>query len=200
MGSMKRTIKSFVRGNVINFSSRSIRQALHLPPSDHVFACYSERMHRDQQLDQVLEEICILGSQWRIGVEGKPNQLKITDLLPMARRWLDFIRRSIMPTSNRSKCTVDQAVMIHCIMKKRSGGATKVMVDYDFPIPIERPITKKTTEHLREHHRVSREDQVEEEAQQDHPSLPQGHYFSPQEYWEQLISSIEQMRITQDSH
>ncbi|KAL4329191.1 hypothetical protein AHAS_Ahas13G0275400 [Arachis hypogaea] len=173
---------------------KSIRQALHQPPPDHVSACYIERMHRDQQLDQVLEEICIPGSQWSIGAEGKLNQLKSTDLLLMARRWLDFIRRSIMPISNRSECTVDRDIMIHCIMKgeiveniasnplkkTRLGfphliyclsEAVKVKVDNDFCITVERPITKKTVEHLREHHRVSREDQVEEKAQQDHPPL-----------------------------
>ncbi|XP_052115347.1 uncharacterized protein LOC127745746 [Arachis duranensis] len=231
-GINEKNYQSYVRGKVIDFSPRSIRQVLHLPPPDHISACYSERMHRNQQLEQVLEEICISGSQWRIGAEGKPNQLKSTDLLPIARGWLDFIRRSIMPTSNRSECTVDRAVMIHCIMKGevvevediipeqiyniasnplkktrlgfphliyRLCEAAKVKMDNDFHIPVERPITKKTMEHLREHHRVPREDQAEEEAQQDQPPLPQGHYFPPQEYWQQLISSIEQMRITQDS-
>ncbi|KAL4393714.1 hypothetical protein AHAS_Ahas02G0079600 [Arachis hypogaea] len=186
-------------------------------------------MHRDQQLDQVLEEICIPGAQWRIGLEGTPNQLKSTDLLPMAKGWLDFIRRYIMLTSNRSECTMDWAVIIHCIMKgevielediipqqiyniasnllKKARldfphliycmcEAAKVKVDKDFPILVERPITKKTMEHLRENHNILREDQIEEEAQQDHPPLPQGHYFSPQEYWQHLASCIEQMRIT----
>ncbi|XP_072062108.1 uncharacterized protein [Arachis hypogaea] len=50
-------------------------------------------------------------------------------------------------------------------------------------------------ETYREQRRVHREEQVEEEAQQDQPPLPQGHYFPPQEYWQQLTFSIEQMRI-----
>ncbi|XLU65620.1 hypothetical protein S245_024829, partial [Arachis hypogaea] len=42
----------------------------------------------------------------------------------------------------------------------------------------------------------------EEEDQQTPPApfVPQEHYFLPQEYWQQLTSSLEQMRITQDSH
>ena len=34
----------------------------------------------------------------------------------MARGWLEFIQRSIIPTSNRSEVTVDRAIMIHSIM------------------------------------------------------------------------------------
>ncbi|KAL4299988.1 hypothetical protein AHAS_Ahas17G0155900 [Arachis hypogaea] len=29
--------------------------------------------------------------------------------------------------------------------------------------------------------------------------MPQAHYFLPQEYWQQLTSSLEQMTMTQDS-
>ena len=34
----------------------------------------------------------------------------------MARGWLEFIQRSIIPTSNRSEVTIDRAIMIHSIM------------------------------------------------------------------------------------
>ncbi|KAL4276189.1 hypothetical protein AHAS_Ahas20G0182300 [Arachis hypogaea] len=30
--------------------------------------------------------------------------------------------------------------------------------------------------------------------------MPRENYFPPQEYWQQLTSSLEQMRVTQDSH
>ncbi|KAL4381145.1 hypothetical protein AHAS_Ahas04G0104200 [Arachis hypogaea] len=67
-GVNKKNYQSYVRGNAIDFSPRSIRQALCLPPLNHTSAYYSERMHRDQKHDQVIKEICIPGSQWRIGV------------------------------------------------------------------------------------------------------------------------------------
>ncbi|KAL4288158.1 hypothetical protein AHAS_Ahas19G0258200 [Arachis hypogaea] len=38
------------------------------------------------------------------------------DLKPVARGCFEFIQRSIIPTSNRSKVTVERAVMIRCIM------------------------------------------------------------------------------------
>ncbi|QHN92794.1 uncharacterized protein DS421_17g587010 [Arachis hypogaea] len=84
--------------------------------------------------------------------------------------------------------------LIYCLCE-----AARVKVENDFPIPIERPITKKTMEYIREYQKVHRGEQAEEEAQQDQPPLPQGHYFLSQEYWQQLTSSLEQMRMTQDS-
>ena len=47
---------------------------------------------------------------------GKPVQLRRHDLKPVARGWLEFIQRSIIPTSNRSEVTIDRAIMIHSIM------------------------------------------------------------------------------------
>ena len=43
-------------------------------------------------------------------------QLRRHDLKPVARGWLEFIQRSIIPTSNRSEVTIDRAIMIHSIM------------------------------------------------------------------------------------
>ena len=61
-------------------------------------------------------DICVEGAQWKIDSKGKPVQLRRLDLKPVARGWLEFIQRSIIPTSNRSEVTVDRAIMIHSIM------------------------------------------------------------------------------------
>ncbi|MED6223875.1 hypothetical protein PIB30_078416 [Stylosanthes scabra] len=49
-------------------------------------------------------------------VEGNPCQLRRHDLKPTARVWLDFVRRSLMPTSNANEVTMERAVLIHSIM------------------------------------------------------------------------------------
>ena len=77
---------------------------------------YTRRVNFDQRLDQVLMDICVEGAQWKRDSKGKPVQLRRLDLKPMARGWLEFIQRSIIPTSNRSEVTVDQTIMIHSIM------------------------------------------------------------------------------------
>ncbi|KAL4322002.1 hypothetical protein AHAS_Ahas14G0166900 [Arachis hypogaea] len=73
--------------------------------------------------------------------------------------------------------------------------AAGVRVENDVPIPIEKPITKKRMETHREQHKAHGEKQVQE-AQ---PPLPQRQHDPPPEYWQQLTSSIEQMRVTNDS-
>ncbi|KAL4315504.1 hypothetical protein AHAS_Ahas15G0191700 [Arachis hypogaea] len=183
-------------------------------------------MDKDKNYDQVLANICLTSVQWRMGADGYPNQLRWSDLKPVTREWLEFIQRSIIPTSNCSECTTGRAVMIYCIMIGHEVDvsevipqqiyhiasndniyaklsfphliywvceAAEVRLDNDFPIPIERLISRKTMEHAREYTRVSRGGQAEEEAQQAHlPSLvPQEHYFPPQEYCQQLTSSVE---------
>ena len=77
---------------------------------------YTRRVNFDQRLDQVLIDICEEGAQWKIDSRGKPVQLRRHDLKPVARGWLGFIQRSIIPTSNRSEVTIDRAIMIHSIM------------------------------------------------------------------------------------
>ncbi|KAL4344661.1 hypothetical protein AHAS_Ahas11G0200700 [Arachis hypogaea] len=96
----ERNHRSFVRGRIIDFIPETIRQTLRLPQNAPTLRCYSERVNRDQQLEQVLADICIPEAQWRLGTEGKPCHLKSSDLTSLARGWLDFIWRSIMPTSN----------------------------------------------------------------------------------------------------
>ena len=73
-------------------------------------------VREDKGLDQVLVDICRPGTKWITNSKGVPNQLKRGDLKPVARGWLDFLGRSILPTSNCSEVTVKRAMMIHCIM------------------------------------------------------------------------------------
>ncbi|KAL4349600.1 hypothetical protein AHAS_Ahas10G0058200 [Arachis hypogaea] len=183
-------------------------------------------MDHNQKLGLVIEKLCIPGSQWRLGVEGKSNHLKSADLVPLAKGWLDFIRRSIMPTSNRSECTLDRDVMIYSIIQgevvevediisekiyKIASNPYKkhliyhlceaagIRMENDIPISVEKPITKKRMETHREQHRARMEEQVEEEAQQDQPPPQEQKHNPPQEYWQHLTTSIEQMRVANDS-
>ncbi|KAL4299987.1 hypothetical protein AHAS_Ahas17G0155800 [Arachis hypogaea] len=59
VGVNEKNHQSFVRGKILDFSPRSIRQALHLLPPDYMAEHYGNRVNRDQQLYQVLAEIYI---------------------------------------------------------------------------------------------------------------------------------------------
>ena len=162
-------------------------------------------------MDQVLTVICEEGAQWKQDSRGKPVQLRRHDLKPVARGWLEFIQRSIIPTSNRSEVTIDRAIMIHSIMIGEEIEVHEVIaqelykvadktstlarlafphlichlcysvgvdIEGDTPIDEDKPITKKRMEHTRDptHHEI--------------PEIPQGMHFPPQNYWEQLNTSL----------
>ena len=106
-----------VRGKIVHTIPDKIREILKLPQLKDDPDSFNRRMMRtDKGLDKILEDICIPGARWTTNTKGVPNQLKREDLKPVARGWLDFIGRSLLPTSNRSEVTVKRAVMIHCIM------------------------------------------------------------------------------------
>ncbi|MED6110921.1 hypothetical protein PIB30_047401 [Stylosanthes scabra] len=60
---------------------------------------------------------------------GRPHYLKRNDLTDMARGWYDFVYKSIMPTTNRSKLTVDRAVLIHSIMIGEDIRVEEIIAD-----------------------------------------------------------------------
>ena len=116
-GTAYHTYRTMVRGKVMYFHLDKIREIFKLPQLQDDPESFNRRMVRaDKGLDQVLEDICLPGTKWITNSKGVPNQLKRGDLKPIARGWLDFIGRSILPTSNRSEVTIKRAVMIHCIM------------------------------------------------------------------------------------
>ncbi|KAL4356947.1 hypothetical protein AHAS_Ahas09G0137600 [Arachis hypogaea] len=230
---------TMVRGKYLDFSPENVRLAFHLPMMQGDERPYTRRVNFNQRLDQVLMDICVEGAQWRIDSKGKLVQLRRLDLKPVARGWLEFIQRSIIPTSNRSEVTVDRAIMIHNIMigeevevhevisnelykiaDKSSTMArlafphlichlcysARVIIEGDTPIEEDKPITKKRMEQARETMHGSQE--VHEEAHhQQIPEMPQGMHFPPNNYWEQLNTSledlshnVEQLRVEHHEH
>ena len=107
---------TMVRGNCLDFSPENVRLAFNLPMMQEDPHPFTRRVNFDQRLDQVLMDICMEGAQWKRDSKGKSVQLRRLDLKPVARGWLEFIQRSIIPISNRSEVTIDRAIMIHSIM------------------------------------------------------------------------------------
>ncbi|MED6200156.1 hypothetical protein PIB30_082432 [Stylosanthes scabra] len=56
-------------------------------------------------------------AQWKLDNKGKPSQIKRRELNPTARSWFDFVRRSLIPSSNNSEVIVERAVLIHSIIE-----------------------------------------------------------------------------------
>ncbi|MED6165659.1 hypothetical protein PIB30_101771 [Stylosanthes scabra] len=109
---------SHVRGKEIDFSPESIKVILQLPDVGVDGPSYEARKSsNDQRLDEVLRDICEDYAQWKLDIKGSPSQLKRRDLKPIAKGWFDFVRRSVMPTSNANEVTVDRVVLVHSILE-----------------------------------------------------------------------------------
>ncbi|MED6123068.1 hypothetical protein PIB30_045812 [Stylosanthes scabra] len=68
------------------------------------------------RLDEVIACLCVEGAQWVRHPDGRRHFLRRTNLQPMARGWYEFVCRSIMPTTNCSEVTMEQAILIHAII------------------------------------------------------------------------------------
>ncbi|KAL4315854.1 hypothetical protein AHAS_Ahas15G0226700 [Arachis hypogaea] len=134
---------TLVQGHLLDFSPESVRLALQLPLMQRDPHPYTRRVNFNQRLDRVLSDICVEGTEWRRDAHGKPIQLRRLDLKPVARGWLEFIQRSIIPTRNRSEVTIDRAIMIHCIMLRDEVEVHEVIPQELYKV------TKKTSTQVR---------------------------------------------------
>ncbi|MED6165242.1 hypothetical protein PIB30_097716 [Stylosanthes scabra] len=89
------------------------------------------RKEHDQQLDQVLADLCIPGATWKLstGQLRVPIQLRRQELNPVARGWHEFSIHSLIPSSNRSEIPVIRAILIHCIMRGEDVRAEDIIAD-----------------------------------------------------------------------
>ncbi|MED6164576.1 hypothetical protein PIB30_091426 [Stylosanthes scabra] len=71
---------------------------------------------KDYRLDDVLEDLCVIGADWVRHKDGRTHYLRRADLEPMTKGVYEFICRSILPTTNRSELTIERAVLIHSII------------------------------------------------------------------------------------
>ncbi|MED6208626.1 hypothetical protein PIB30_047095 [Stylosanthes scabra] len=80
---------------------------------------------RGKELDYSPESLKVILQLLDVDVEGhsyearkSSNDLRLGDMLrDIARGWLDFVRHSLMPTSNANEVTVERAVLVHSIME-----------------------------------------------------------------------------------
>ncbi|MED6140788.1 hypothetical protein PIB30_096869 [Stylosanthes scabra] len=77
----------------------------------------ARRKADDQRINDVLRDIGEPFAQWKLDNKRKPSQIKHRELNPTARGWFDFVRRSLIPSSNNSEVTVERAVLVHSIIE-----------------------------------------------------------------------------------
>ncbi|QHO07447.1 uncharacterized protein DS421_14g463770 [Arachis hypogaea] len=120
---------SYVREKSIDYSPSIIERMLMVKRTSSTQS-YEERMkQQDPGFDEIQNEIYVLNVQWIKDKDGIPNQLRRRDLSPQARGWLEFVRRSLIPTSNTSEVTKERAVLIYSIMKGENVNVGEMIVN-----------------------------------------------------------------------
>ncbi|MED6138575.1 hypothetical protein PIB30_075549 [Stylosanthes scabra] len=100
------TFRSFVRGVPVDFSPGNIRTVMRFRTQVQGAATdFATRKEHDQQLEQVLTDLCIPGATWKLstGQLRVPIQLRRQEFNPVARGWHEFSIHSLIPSSNRSE-------------------------------------------------------------------------------------------------
>ncbi|MED6139144.1 hypothetical protein PIB30_081126 [Stylosanthes scabra] len=92
---------------------------------------FETRKAHDQQLDNVLADLCMPGATWKLstGQQKVPIQLRRQELNPLARGWHELSIHSLILSSNRSEILVIRAILIHCIMNGEDVRAEEIIAD-----------------------------------------------------------------------
>ncbi|MED6116180.1 hypothetical protein PIB30_097768 [Stylosanthes scabra] len=125
------TYTSMVRGKDISFAPSNIKRVLKLrkDPIPNAPSYHERKANKDYRLDHVLEDLCVIGADWVHNKDGRPYYLRRADLEPMTKGWYEFICRSILSTTNRSKLTVESAVLIHSIIIGENINVEEIIAD-----------------------------------------------------------------------
>ncbi|MED6226545.1 hypothetical protein PIB30_104783, partial [Stylosanthes scabra] len=126
------TLRSFVRGVPVDFSPGNIRTVMRFRTQvQGATTDFETRKEHDQQLNQVLADLCMPGATWKLstGQLRVPIQLRRQELNPIARGWHEFSIHSLIPSFNRSEITVIRAILIHCIMRGEDVRTEDIIAD-----------------------------------------------------------------------
>ncbi|MED6201669.1 hypothetical protein PIB30_097265 [Stylosanthes scabra] len=112
------TYTLMVRGTEVSFAPINIKRVLKLrkDPLPNAPSYHERKANNDFRLDHILYDMCKEGAEWVRHGDGRPHYIRRSDLEPMMKGWYEFVCRSILPTTNRSKLTVERAMLIHSII------------------------------------------------------------------------------------
>ncbi|MED6226807.1 hypothetical protein PIB30_107407, partial [Stylosanthes scabra] len=167
------TFLSYVRGKVVDFSPENLRNVMRFRAQvQGATTDFETRKEHDQQLDQVLANLCIPGATWKLstGQMRVPIQLRRQELNPVARGWHEFSIHSLIPSSNRSEIPVIRAILITIYKLCKEAGVPLREFRRTRKIQAEKPITTRRMDSTRLPRPVQPRQQEDED--EDHP-MPQ---------------------------
>ncbi|MED6140199.1 hypothetical protein PIB30_090862 [Stylosanthes scabra] len=87
-------------------------------------------MSMHQNLDEIIQTLCIPHAQWTLGAGGTPLHIKRRDLQPVPRGWHKFIIYSIFLSGNKSEVIVKRAVLIiHSIIQSEEVRVENIIAE-----------------------------------------------------------------------
>ncbi|MED6201319.1 hypothetical protein PIB30_093733 [Stylosanthes scabra] len=145
--------QTFVRGEVVNFNMESIKVVLRLDEQLDSDTSFRRRMiPANQELENVIQDLCVQGSTWVLGARNNPLYLRRRDLRPLAR----------------DLHTTRHPLAFPNVIGRLCEGAK---VDYRAPnsmeaVPKIRPITVAVMENIREYQKLQQEQFQQLQAEQ----------------------------------
>ncbi|MED6226755.1 hypothetical protein PIB30_106828 [Stylosanthes scabra] len=163
------TFRSYVTGKVVDFSPENLRNVMRFRAHVQGAATdFEARKEHDQQLDQVLADLCIPGATWKLstGQLRVPIQLRRQELNPVARGWheaediiADKIVRMAQGIKEKGKLGFPSTIFKLC----KEAGVPIREFRKTRKIQAEKPITAKRMESTRLPRPIQRRQQENEE-------------------------------------
>ncbi|MED6201720.1 hypothetical protein PIB30_097893, partial [Stylosanthes scabra] len=182
------TFRSYVRGKVVDFFSENLRNVMRFRAHvENATTDFETRKEHDQQLDQVLADLCIPGATWKLstGQLRVPIQLRRQELNPVARGWheaediiADKIVRMAQGIKEKGKLGFPSTIFKLC----KEAGVPIREFRRTRKIQAEKPITAKRMESTRLPRPVQRRQQENEDEDEPMPQAEEGNEGQAHDY------------------
>ncbi|QHO34775.1 uncharacterized protein DS421_9g269870 [Arachis hypogaea] len=121
--------KSFVRGVEVDFNPATVMRVMQLRKITYEELSFERKMQGQNDPDEILQGICLEGSDWERDSKGTSSHLKRMDLTPEANGWYKIVRRSIFSTGNTSTVIVKRALLVYCILHGGEIDLSQIIAD-----------------------------------------------------------------------
>nr|KYP53548.1 hypothetical protein KK1_024441 [Cajanus cajan] len=114
------TYTSYVRGHSISFTPATINEFLHTTLELGQQCEYSQflttRMPSDIRHTQIEEAVCREGGRFHQSTHGLPLHIKRTNLLPVAKIWMNLIHSNLAPVDHASDIHLNRSYILFNIL------------------------------------------------------------------------------------
>ncbi|MED6153268.1 hypothetical protein PIB30_100283 [Stylosanthes scabra] len=168
------TFRSYVRGKVVDFSPENLRNVMRFKAHVEDAAIdFETRKEHDQQLDQVLADLCIPGATWKLSTgQLRGEDVRAEDIIA------DKIVRMAQGIKEKGKLGFPSTIFKLC----KEAGVPIREFRRTRKIQAEKPITAKRMESTRLPRPVQRRQQENEDEDEPMPQAEEGNEGQAHDY------------------